>query len=188
LKRLSPGELLKLKHFAAWRMQGLGRASCGRTWEDLLGQAKLEVLQGAGNNGKGRRWKGNVDLVASAMGIAEAKTLGVFGTGTTAAQVSVNASEGSEQILYGSCTNRAVNLVYVKQCSRATGKRQSARACSFVIPFSLAILRFFLKLFKADVDLSFVFGRHRSSGVDYIAPRCNAGLDLRLGLTLLMSA
>jgi hypothetical protein len=67
------------------------------------------------------------------MGIAEAKTLGVFGRGTTAAQVSVNASEeGSEE--------------------------------------------------------SFVFVCHRSSGVDYVAPRWNDGLDLWLGLTLLMSA
>jgi hypothetical protein len=36
--------------------------------------------------------------------------------------------------------------------------------------------------------ISFVFVCHRSSGVDYIAPRWNDGLDLWLGLTLLMSA
>ena len=57
------GDLLKLKHFAAFRVRGLGRASCGRTWEDLLGEANLATLVGAGNNGTGRRWKGNVDLV-----------------------------------------------------------------------------------------------------------------------------
>ena len=60
---LTDSELLKLKHFAAFRMRGLGRASCGRTWEDLLGEAKLSTLGGAANNGMGRRWKGNVDLV-----------------------------------------------------------------------------------------------------------------------------
>ena len=62
------GDLLKLKHFAAFRVRGLGRASCGRTWEDLLGEAKLATLGGAGNNGTGRRWRGNVDLVTHLRG------------------------------------------------------------------------------------------------------------------------
>jgi hypothetical protein len=60
---LTDGELLKLQHFAAFRVRGLGRASCGRTWEDLLGEAILATLGGAANNGTGRCWKGNVDLV-----------------------------------------------------------------------------------------------------------------------------
>jgi len=64
IETLTPGELLKLKRFSVWRMQGLGRANCGRTWEDLLGAANLATLQGAAsNNGTGRRWNGNVDLV-----------------------------------------------------------------------------------------------------------------------------
>ena len=65
---LTDGELLKLRHFAAFRVRGLGRASCGRTWEDLLGEAKLATLKGAANNGSGRRWKGNVDLVTHLRG------------------------------------------------------------------------------------------------------------------------
>ena len=65
---LTDGELLKLKHFAAFRVRGLGRASCGRTWEDLLGEAKLATLKGAANNGTGRRWKGDVDLVTHLRG------------------------------------------------------------------------------------------------------------------------
>jgi hypothetical protein len=65
---LTDGELLKLKHFAAFRVRGLGRASCGRTWEDLLSEANLATLKGAGKNGSGRRWKGNVDLVTHLRG------------------------------------------------------------------------------------------------------------------------
>lgn len=60
---LTLGEQLKLRHFAAWRIRGLGRAGCGRTWQDLLAAANLSILEGATNNGSGRRWKGNVDLV-----------------------------------------------------------------------------------------------------------------------------
>ena len=65
---LTDGELLKLRHFAAFRVRGLGRASCGRTWEDLLGEAKLETLKGAANNGTERRWKRDVDLVTHLRG------------------------------------------------------------------------------------------------------------------------
>jgi hypothetical protein len=65
---LADFELLKLKHFAAFRVRGLGRASCGRTWEDLLGEANLATLGGAANNGRGRPWKGNVDLVTHLCG------------------------------------------------------------------------------------------------------------------------
>jgi hypothetical protein len=68
IEELTLGELLKLKHFAAWRMRGLGRAGCGRTWEDLLGEAKLSTLEGAANNASGRRWNGNVDLVTHLIG------------------------------------------------------------------------------------------------------------------------
>ena len=63
IQALTPGELLKLKHFAAWRVRGLARASCGRTWEDLLSEANLSILEGTANNGSGRRWNKNVDLV-----------------------------------------------------------------------------------------------------------------------------
>jgi len=62
VEALTPGELLKLKHFAAWRVRGLARASCGRTWEDLLSEANLSILEGVANNGSGRSWNKNVDL------------------------------------------------------------------------------------------------------------------------------
>ena len=68
IEALTLGELLKLRHFAAWRIRGLGRAGCGRTWEDLLGAANLSILEGAANNGSGRRWKGTVDLVTHLTG------------------------------------------------------------------------------------------------------------------------
>jgi hypothetical protein len=68
IQALTPGELLKLKHFAAWRVRGLGRASRGRTWEDLLSEAKLSTWEGAANNGSGRRWNRNVDLVTQLVG------------------------------------------------------------------------------------------------------------------------
>ena len=68
IEALTPGELLKLKHFAAWRVRGLARASCGRTWEDLLSEAVLSTLEGAVNNGGGRLWNRNVDLVTHLVG------------------------------------------------------------------------------------------------------------------------
>jgi hypothetical protein len=63
IQALTLGERLKLKKFAAWRVRGLGRASCGRTWEDLLSEAYLSKLEGTADNGSGRRWRKNVDLV-----------------------------------------------------------------------------------------------------------------------------
>lgn len=68
MEALTPGELLKLKQFSAWRMRALGRAACGRTWEDLLNEARLAILKGAANDGTGRRWKGSIDLVTQLSG------------------------------------------------------------------------------------------------------------------------
>jgi hypothetical protein len=65
---LTAAELLRLKRFSVWRMRALGRAACGRTWEDLLGEAKLAILEGAANNGSGRRWKESVDPVSQLAG------------------------------------------------------------------------------------------------------------------------
>jgi hypothetical protein len=67
IEALTPGELLKLKCFAAWRIRGLGRACCGRTWEDLLSEAKLSSLRGAASH-LGRCWNRNVDLVTHLAG------------------------------------------------------------------------------------------------------------------------
>jgi hypothetical protein len=68
IEALTRSDLLRLKHFAVWRFRGLGRAGCGRTWEDLLSEAKLSTLEGAANNGSGRRWNQNVDLVTHLLG------------------------------------------------------------------------------------------------------------------------
>jgi len=68
IEALTCAELLRLKHYAAWRLGGLGRAGRGNTWEDLLSEAKLSILEGAANNGSGRRWNQNVDLVTCLVG------------------------------------------------------------------------------------------------------------------------
>jgi len=65
---LTCAELLRLKHYAVWRLCGLGRAGRGHTWEDLLSEAKLSILEGAANNGSGRRWNQNVGLVTCLVG------------------------------------------------------------------------------------------------------------------------
>jgi len=49
-------------------MRGLGRACCGRTWEDLLSEAKLSTLEGAAGHA-GRCWNRNVDLVTHLAGV-----------------------------------------------------------------------------------------------------------------------
>jgi len=63
IEALSPAELLKLQKFAAFRIQGLGRTACGRTWVDLLQEAQLRTLIGAESTIKGRHWNKNVDFV-----------------------------------------------------------------------------------------------------------------------------
>jgi len=68
IEALTRSDLLRLKHYAVWRFRGLGRAGCGRTWEDLLSEAKLSTLKGAANNGSGRRWNQNVNLVTHLLG------------------------------------------------------------------------------------------------------------------------
>ena len=68
IEALTPAQLLRLKHFAVWRLYGLGRAGWGRTWEDLLSEAMLSTLEGAADNGSGRRWNKNVDFVTHLVG------------------------------------------------------------------------------------------------------------------------
>ena len=48
-------------------MRGLGRACRGRTWEDLLSEAKLSTLEGAAGHA-GRCWNRSVDLVTHLAG------------------------------------------------------------------------------------------------------------------------
>jgi CheY-like chemotaxis protein len=60
---LTPSDLLRLQRFANYRIQGLGRAALGRDGGDLLGQAMLRTLIGAGSTKEGRHWNRHVDLV-----------------------------------------------------------------------------------------------------------------------------
>lgn len=59
---LTPGELIKLKKFAAWRVRGLGWADVERDGEALLHDAMLATLVGCDGR-RGRRWNKRVDFV-----------------------------------------------------------------------------------------------------------------------------
>jgi CheY-like chemotaxis protein len=63
MEALTPSELLRLQRFADYRIQGLGRAARGRTGEDLLNEAQLRTLIGAGATRDGRHWNKHVDFV-----------------------------------------------------------------------------------------------------------------------------
>jgi CheY-like chemotaxis protein len=63
IEALTPSELLRLKRFADYRVRGLGPAACGRTGEDLLSEAQLRTLIGAGATRQGRHWNKHVDFV-----------------------------------------------------------------------------------------------------------------------------
>jgi CheY-like chemotaxis protein len=63
VEALTSSELLRLQRFADYRIQGLGRAARGRTGEDLLSEALLRTLIGAGATRGGRHWNKHVDFV-----------------------------------------------------------------------------------------------------------------------------
>ena len=63
MEALTPSELLRLRQFADFRVRGLGRAARGRTGEDLLSEAQLRTLIGAGATREGRHWNKHVDFV-----------------------------------------------------------------------------------------------------------------------------
>lgn len=63
MEALTPSELQRLQRFADYRVQGLGRAARGRTGEDLLSEAQLRTLIGAGATREGRHWNKHVDFV-----------------------------------------------------------------------------------------------------------------------------
>jgi CheY-like chemotaxis protein len=71
IEALSSSELLRLQRFANFRVRGLGRAARGRTGEDLLGEALLRTLIGAGAAREGRHWNRNVDFVQHLKGAME---------------------------------------------------------------------------------------------------------------------
>jgi len=60
IEALTSPELLRLRHFAAFHVRGLGRAARGRTGEDLLQEALMRTLIGAEDVQKGRHWNRDV--------------------------------------------------------------------------------------------------------------------------------
>jgi hypothetical protein len=63
MEALTPSERLRLQRFADLKVWGLGRAARGRTGEDLLSEAQLRTLIGAGATREGRHWNKHVDFV-----------------------------------------------------------------------------------------------------------------------------
>jgi len=63
IEALTPSDLLRLQRSADYRVQSLGRAARGRTGEDLLSEAQLRTLTGAGATREGRHWNKHVDFV-----------------------------------------------------------------------------------------------------------------------------
>ena len=68
LKSLTPEQWRTLQKRAAYRVQDLGRASHGRTGEDLFGDAIRSTVERTQGTGKGRRWNKRVDFVTHLLG------------------------------------------------------------------------------------------------------------------------
>jgi hypothetical protein len=68
IEELTKADLLRLRGFADFRVRCLGRAACGMTGSDLLGEALRSTLEGTRRNGEGRRWNNDVDFVTHLMG------------------------------------------------------------------------------------------------------------------------
>jgi CheY-like chemotaxis protein len=64
----SSPELLRLQRFAKFKVRGLGRAACGRDWDDLLEEALYRTLIGAENTQNGRHWNRTVTFVQHLVG------------------------------------------------------------------------------------------------------------------------
>jgi len=69
IEELTKADLLRLRRSADFRVRCLGRAACGMTGSDLLGEALRSTLEGTRRNGEGRRWNNNVDFVTHLMGV-----------------------------------------------------------------------------------------------------------------------
>jgi len=65
---LTSADLLKLQWAAKFRVRSLGRATKGRTHEDLLMEAVASTLAGTEDRGNGRRWSRNVSFRLHLMG------------------------------------------------------------------------------------------------------------------------
>lgn len=76
IESLTAAELLRLQKFADWRVRGLGRATRGRTGEDLLGEALLSTLIGAERTHEGRHWNRRVDFVRHLTGAMQSISTG----------------------------------------------------------------------------------------------------------------
>ena len=63
IQSLSDADNLRLEKFARFRIRGLGRASAGRDWRDLLGEALAATL-----DPNHRRWNKSVTFVQHLLG------------------------------------------------------------------------------------------------------------------------
>src|SRR5579864_244504 len=63
IRALTRAEELRLQEVAKFRIYGLGRAACGRDWQDLLSEAFSRTVLGVTDTKNGRHWNKNVDLV-----------------------------------------------------------------------------------------------------------------------------
>jgi len=63
IKALTAAELLRLEKFAKFRVRGIGRAACGKDWEDLLADALYRTLIGTEDSQRGRHWNRKVGFV-----------------------------------------------------------------------------------------------------------------------------
>jgi CheY-like chemotaxis protein len=63
VRALTRPEQLRLQQDAKFRIRMLGRAACGRDWQDLLSEAFSRTLTGATDTNNGRHWNKKVDLV-----------------------------------------------------------------------------------------------------------------------------
>jgi CheY-like chemotaxis protein len=60
---LTVADKLRLRRSADFRIRGLGRAAHNRTADDLLGEAQLRTLIGAGSTKDGRHWNTKIEFV-----------------------------------------------------------------------------------------------------------------------------
>lgn len=70
ISALTDNQLQRLRAFARWRVEGLERASLGRSGEDLLQEAIKSICIGANSATEGRRWnKDAVDFFGFLIGV-----------------------------------------------------------------------------------------------------------------------
>lgn len=86
IESLTPGELLKIREFAVWRVKGLGRKSNGRDHEDLMQEAVTRTVAGD------RHWnEGSVSFVVHLLGAM--RSISTHWAAQASEDIPVSASE-----------------------------------------------------------------------------------------------